>query len=160
MDNEGDGRDEARMRDLAIGPSNSPPFARFRRVRRELVGFFLSTLLGLSIDLGLFAWGVAAGLMPGLANLLSSACAVTVMYFLSSRLTFRSAQTTSRFVLFVMWYVASIMVFSLLVQVAHDTFAVEAFWAKLLTLPLSFAANFVAVRLIMTYRVRNLGRST
>jgi putative flippase GtrA len=119
----------------------------------QVAGFFGTTLLGLSVDLLLYAGLTALGVVPWAANLASSAVAVVVVYLAASRLTFRAAPTIGGFMLFAAWYAVSIPVFSLLIQWGVDTLGLHPFLSKLASLPFSFAANFVFSRSLFTGRI-------
>jgi len=116
---------------------------------RQVVRFAASTLVGLVVDVGLYSAGVALGLPPGLANAISSACSVAVMYVLSTRVAFGVSSTLRGFLLFVAWYAVSITVFSVAIQLLHGHAGLPALWSKIVTLPFSFIANFTAVRLVL-----------
>lgn len=127
---------------------------RVARLARHLIRFFVGTLLGLTVDFGLYSVGIALGLEPGWANLVSSTVAIVVMYFVNTRYTFRVRPTLLSFVVFVAWYAASVTGFSVLVQFIHDTWHLEPLWSKVAILPLSFVTNFVATRFILLRRHR------
>ena len=118
------------------------------QLRTEVVRFFLSTLVGLSVDLGGYSLLAALSIQAGIANLVSSTTAVAVMYFLSGRFTFRSRGSKTTLVLFFAWYAVSILCFSTLIQLATHSWHWGALPAKIASLPLSFTANFLATRLI------------
>ena len=124
------------------------------RLAHHLVRFLIGTLLGLVVDFGMYGIGVALGLEPGWANLISSTVAIVVMYFVNTRYTFRVRPTLLSFVIFVAWYAASVAGFSVLVQVIHDTWDLAPLWSKVAILPLSFVTNFVATRFILLPRAR------
>jgi putative flippase GtrA len=119
----------------------------------QVMGFFGTTLLGLSADLVLYAGLAASGVIPWAANLVSSAVAVVVVFLVASRFTFRAAPTIAGFVLFAGWYALSITGFSLLIQWGVDTLGLHPFLSKLASLPLSFAANFAFSRSLFTGRI-------
>jgi len=119
------------------------------QLAHHLVRFFIGTLLGLTVDFGLYALGVALGLEPGWANLISSTVAIVVMYFVNTRYTFRVRPALLSFVVFVVWYAASVAGFSVLVQLIHDGWDLAPLWSKVAILPLSFVTNFVATRFIL-----------
>ncbi|GAA2035903.1 GtrA family protein [Pseudokineococcus marinus] len=118
------------------------PLALLRQALRFLVG----TCLGLSVDLSVFGLLTWAGLAPWLANVLSSACAVTVVYLVSTRYAFGAAMSVRSYVLFVGWYALTITVFSLLIQLVVQSTGWAPLVAKLLSLPPSFLANFLFSR--------------
>ena len=129
--------------------------ARFRGFVAQVFRFFLSTLTALAIDYGLYALLCSRGLEPGWATLVSSSTSTIVLYFLSTRLAFRSDDSLGRIIAFCLWYAASIISFSLLVQFVHVWTEWDWLPSKLVTLPLSFSANFLASRIILYRRSRN-----
>ena len=120
-----------------------------RRFAHQAVRFFLSTLLGLTVDLVVYSLLVFAGLPAGLANVTSSAAAVVVVYFMATRYTFRSDGGPAKFALFVAWYAASIGFFSVLIEAGVTGMGLDPLVSKGLSLPLSFWANFLATRFLL-----------
>ncbi|WP_158550785.1 GtrA family protein [Geodermatophilus sp. TF02-6] len=114
--------------------------------------FLLGSCLGLAVDLGVFALGVRLGASPGAANVLSAACAVVVVYLFVTRYAFAAERSRTSFLLFVAWYVVSIVVFSVLIEVLHDRTGWAPLVCKSLSLPPSFAANFLASKLLFRRR--------
>lgn len=123
---------------------------------RQVFRFFLSTCAGLTVDLALYAVLVWAGLLPAVSNALSSAAAVILMYFLSSRFTFRRGGGLLSVLLFFGWYAISIAFVSWLVQAGVDALGLNPMVSKVLSLPISFALNFIATRAIFN----RFGRSS
>ena len=123
-----------------------------RSLLRQAVRFLLGSALGLAVDLGLFALGVALGASPGVANVVSAACAVVVVYLFVTGYAFAAERSRATFALFVGWYATSIVVFSVLIELLHDQTGWSGFVCKLVSLPPSFAANFVASKLLFRGR--------
>jgi len=119
-----------------------------RSTLHQLVRFLLGSCLGLAVDLSLFEASVRLGAAPWLANVVSAGCAVVVVYLFVTKYAFRSGRTRSSFLLFVSWYVTSILLFSVLIEVLHGVTGWAPFLCKLASLPLSFAANFVMSKLL------------
>ncbi|WP_029432599.1 GtrA family protein [Blastococcus sp. URHD0036] len=119
-----------------------------RQLLHQLVRFLLGSGLGLMVDLGVFATAVALSAPPWAANVLSAGCAVVVVYLFVTRYAFQSGRSRTSFLLFVGWYVVSIAVFSVFIEVLHEQTGWAAFICKLASLPPSFAANFVFSRLL------------
>ncbi|WP_158544517.1 GtrA family protein [Blastococcus sp. TBT05-19] len=115
---------------------------------REVLRFLVGTCLGLTVDLGVFEAAVRLGAAPGVANVLSSGCAVVVMYLVVTRYVFRADRSPSSFAVFVGYYAVSIATFSIVIQILHETTGWLPFICKLVSLPLSFAANFVFSKVI------------
>lgn len=126
--------------------------ARMPRALHQLMHFLLGSGLGLTVDLLVFATGIHLGAPPWLANLVSSGCAVVVVYLFVTKYAFASERSRTSFVLFVGWYVVSIAVFSTLIDLLHVYTGWAPFLCKLLSLPPSFAANFVFSRVLFRSR--------
>jgi putative flippase GtrA len=109
---------------------------------RQLAHFLLGSCLGLAVDLSVFAAGVRLGAPAWLANTISAGCAVVVVYLFVTKYAFRTERSRSSFLVFVGWYVVSILLFSLLIEVVHQGTGWAPFLCKLLSLPFSFGANF------------------
>nr|WP_239521305.1 GtrA family protein [Blastococcus saxobsidens] len=114
----------------------------------EVLRFLVGTCIGLTVDLAVFEAGVRLGAPPGVANVVSSGCAVVVMYAVVTRYVFRAERSRTSFAVFVAYYAVSIAAFSVVIQILHDTTGWLPFICKLASLPLSFAANFVFSRVI------------
>jgi putative flippase GtrA len=121
---------------------------RTRSTLHQLVRFLLGSCLGLVVDLTLFQASVWLGAAPWLANIVSAGCAVVVVYLFVTKYAFRTGRTRSSFLLFVGWYVTSILLFSVLIEVLHGGTGWSPFLCKLLSLPASFGANFLASKLL------------
>jgi putative flippase GtrA len=114
-----------------------------QRTVHQLLKFLLGSGLGLVVDLTVFAVGTRLGAPPWFANVISAGCAVVVVYLFVTRFAFAGGRSRRTFLLFVGWYVFSIVVFSLLIQLLHAQTGWGPFLCKLVSLPPSFAANFV-----------------
>lgn len=127
-----------------------------RRARRPLVRqfitFFLGSGMGLLVDLAGFQLLVLVGLEPWLANGISSFTSITVVYVLVSRYSFGADATVKTYVAFVLWYSASIVLFSFLIQTVADATEWPPFAVKLLSVPLSFVLNYAFSRLLFRRR--------
>ena len=131
--------------------------ARMPTHLRQLLQFSLGSGLGLAVDLGLFALGVHLGLEPWAANLISAAAAVLVVYFFVTKYAFEGGRSASRFVLFVGWYVVSVLAFSVLIDLFQEATGWAPFLCKLVSLPPSFAANFAASKWLFGRGARPAG---
>ena len=117
---------------------------------RQALRFLVGACLGLSVDLAVFGLLSWAGLAPWAANLLSSACAVTVVYLVVTRYAFGAAMTVRSYVYFVGWYALTITVFSVLIQLVVTQTGWPPLGVKLLSLPPSFLANFLFSRALFS----------
>ena len=127
---------------------------RPRAALRQLGHFLLGSGLGLTVDLGLFYLGVRVGAPPWLANVISAGCAVVVVYLFVTKYAFAGGRSRSSFALFVGWYVTSILIFSVLIDVLHTQTGWAPFVCKLVSLPPSFMANFAASKVLLDRRPR------
>ena len=130
-----------------------------RGLVHQVVRFLLGSCLGLAVDLAVFQAGVVLGATPGVANAVSSGCAVVVVYLFVTKYAFAAQRSRTSFLLFVSWYVVSIIVFSVLIELLHGATGWLPFVCKLVSLPLSFAANFGASKLLFRQR-RESGGTT
>jgi putative flippase GtrA len=90
----------------------------------------------------------SAGLPPWLANTISAATSVVVLYVIVTRFAFRHRGSVLTFALFAVWYTLSILFFSWLIQVGVDQLGLHPMVSKICTLPLSFVTNFTFSRLL------------
>ncbi|SDO32940.1 GtrA family protein [Geodermatophilus sp. DSM 45219] len=125
---------------------------RLGRLVRQVLSFLLGSGLGLAVDLSVFALGVRLGAAPWLANVVSAGCATVVVYLFVTKYAFAAERTRTGFLLFVGWYVVSIVLFSAFIEVLHVQTGWAPFVCKLVSLPPSFAANFVVSRLLLHRR--------
>jgi putative flippase GtrA len=123
-----------------------------RLTSRQFLGFFVGSLAGLIIDLLGFRVLLAAGLVPWLANAISSALAVTAVYLIVTRYSFQVDTAASTYALFFGWYAGMIVLFSFLIQLASSNWGLDPFIWKLLSVPFSFGMNFLFSRFLFTPR--------
>lgn len=125
---------------------------------KQFVAFFLGSGVGLIIDLAGFQLLILLGLQPWLANGVSSFVSITAVYLLVSRYSFGADANAKTYVAFVVWYSSSIIVFSLLIQLVSDASGWAPFAVKLLSVPVSFALNYVFSRFL--FRSRRISESS
>lgn len=123
-----------------------------RHVVAQLLPFLLGSAAGLTVDLVVFTAAVHSGASPWMANALSAGCAVVVVYLLVTRYAFDGGRTARGFALFVGWYVASILLFSALIELLYVGTGWSPLLCKLVSLPPSFAANFLVSRALLQRR--------
>jgi putative flippase GtrA len=129
---------------LASSSFRPPPWALARQAARFLAG----AGVGVAVDLGLFLVLAHLGVPAGLANVVSAGTSVVVVYVIVTRYAFEQRRSGRTFLLFVGWYVVSILVFSFLIELLHGATGWAPFVCKLVSLLPSFAANFLASRLL------------
>lgn len=122
--------------------------SRMAPLLRQLLRFLSTTVVGVVIDVGGFVLLAMAGLPAGIANLVSAGVSVLAVYALSRGMVFPGRHTIGGLLAFFGWYAVSILLFSWLIQWGVDALAIPELLAKLISLPLSFTLNFVAVRTI------------
>lgn len=110
--------------------------------------FFLSSLLGLIVDLLAFQILVFVNVSLGLANLISSSLAVLLLYFLVSRYTFAKRGTFAAALVFYLWYFTVIIIFSLLIEVVTSVTFFSPIEVKVFTVPCSFFLNYLFSRFV------------
>jgi putative flippase GtrA len=125
---------------------------RFGRLARQAISFLLGSGLGLAVDLAVFVLGVQLGAAPWLANTVSAGCAVVVVYLFVTKYAFAAERSSTGFLLFVAWYALSIVGFSVFIEVLHAQTGWAPFVCKLISLPPSFAANFLASKVLFRRR--------
>lgn len=114
---------------------------------KKVTGFFLCSLLGVTVDLSVFHLLVSVNLSPFSSNSISSCLAIIVTYLLVSRYTFAAAISFSKLLGFSAWYVCSIAFFSALIALMVHITALQPFLCKLISLPFSFGANYAFSRI-------------
>lgn len=102
--------------------------------------------MGLSIDLVLFQVLVFLGFDAWLANASSSTVSIAAVYLLVTRYAFDARARWWTFALFCTWYGASILLFSVLIQVASTEVGWLPFGWKLISVPISFSLNYTFSR--------------
>lgn len=120
---------------------------------RRVIAFGITSLAGLAIDFLAFAFLLASGVSVVSASRLSSALAVTFVYFASVRRTF---VYEGRFVFGLFAVYAAYQALGIFLAAAGVAglvnFGVAPLLAKMLILPLTFPANYLAMSLITSRR--------
>ena len=110
---------------------------------RSFKRFFISSLLGLGIDLLTFQILVICKFSLWLANLCSSSLAIAVLYFLVSRYTFSGRGSPLAVLIFYSWYFSVILSFSLIIELIVSFSGITPFLVKAITVPISFLLNYL-----------------
>ncbi len=118
----------------------------------DFLRFFVGSAGGLAIDLGGFALLTAAGVEPGVANLISSFTSISVVYLVVTRYAFRALVGVRTYIAFVLWYSTSIVVFSALIELATTTTGLPPLAWKLASVPVSFLLNYAFSRWLFRTR--------
>lgn len=121
-----------------------------RAFARQLLSFATGSGIGLALDFGIFSVLVLAGAPPLLANLLSSAVAITTVYFLTTRYAFRVAPAAPSYAAFVGWYATSAVVVSAVIAFASHGVETRALVVKAALVPVTFGLNFLFGRWLFT----------
>jgi hypothetical protein len=114
----------------------------------KFVRFGLSSLVGLTIDLGLFYFLLSSKVPVFIANGLSAITAAAVLYFLSTFLAFGTRPSKVSFLLIWMTYVLGTVFFSGAIYIGSAYFNADPLVLKLASIPLSFTLNFFASKQI------------
>lgn len=118
-----------------------PPF-------RQLLAFVWNSGAGLAADLTVFSLLVLAGVSPFVANLASTAVAITLVYLLVTRYAFRAGASVRSYVLFFGWYAASALLTSTAIDLlCRSVWDVPLGW-KLLSVPVTFTTNYLFSRFL------------
>jgi hypothetical protein len=124
-------------------------FNQINPLNRDLLGFFLIATIGASLDFGVFFLLAQSGADALVANLISASIAIFLVYNLSIKFLYKKNYIRSELIKFFCWYVFSIVIFSLLIKFLIDFNEVNNSVAKIIVMPLSFAANFIAGRVLL-----------
>lgn len=121
---------------------------------RRTLGFAVVSGTGLGLDFGVFLMLThGAHVAPGIANLVSSGLAVTLVFFTSVHRIFRyrGGLLLARFVAYVVYQAMGVSLCSLAIGAL-----VASGWppliAKLAILPVSFSANFLFMHALTAFR--------
>jgi putative flippase GtrA len=115
----------------------------------RVASFFFGSLGGVSVDLCAFNAAIFAGISPLYANMISSGLAIATTYFFLTRYTFNKHFGAKQFILFFTYYSFSIAAFSLAIDYGVRVTEWSALLCKILTLPASFAVNFIFSNIIL-----------
>ena len=118
-------------------------------LNRDLLGFLLIATFGALLDFGVFLLLVQSGADALVANLISASLAIFFVYNLSIKFLYKKRYIRSELIQFFGWYVFSIMIFSLLIKFLIDFIEVNNSVAKIIVMPISFTANFIAGRVLL-----------
>lgn len=119
-----------------------------KRLLWRLFTFGIGSGLGLVSDFVIF-WALSsAGLPSWLANCISSVCGTTIVYFVVTRHTWKVPPTIATYVVFLAWYSFVIILTSVFIEVAGDSFGIPPLIGKLITVPISFTVNFIFNRFL------------
>lgn len=109
----------------------------------NIIRFGIFSGTGLLIDTSIFYFLTRSLLSTFTANCISSFVAVTFVYFTSVRLVFKNKKYCHRkYTYFVLYYFASIIVFSTIINLINIYYIPEPVYAKLVTIPVSFLVNY------------------
>ena len=127
--------------------AEEPPVAA-RGLLSRVAGFGVVSLLGLAVDCLLFTLLVAGGASPLVANLISAATAVSLVFALSTRRVFRyrGRRLLGRYLIYLAYQAAAVVAASAAVAWLCAASGGPPLACKLLLLPLTFAANFLVMR--------------
>lgn len=121
----------------------------FRNIIRSVLQFALVSGTGLGIDFAIFLLLTAVGVAPFLANLVSGACAVALVYFASVRriFSYEGGLLLHLFAAYVVYQAVGVTLASLAVAwlVRHS---LSPALAKLAILPVTFSANYAFMWLL------------
>lgn len=116
---------------------------------KEGLSFAIISGATLSIDLAAFLVFLYLDFLPFVSNMTSSALAAFLVYFASTRLTFlRPARLKAGF-LVISWYMLATVLWSLAIQTMSLKFEMDPLIAKLVTVPISFMANFLVTKFVI-----------
>ena len=123
---------------------------RSRSAGIQFLRFFASSAGGLVTDVVLFQALLLLGLDPWLANAISSAAAITVVYLLATRYAFGTETRWLTYAVFFGWYAGIVVAVSLFVQAMTTATDLPAIVWKLASIPVSFVLNYLFSRFLLT----------
>jgi putative flippase GtrA len=123
--------------------------APLRANLRRVLAFAVVSGSGLAIDTAIFFVLITLGWPSGAANICSAGVAVTFVYFTSVYRIFNYAGRflLPLFVVYVVYHVMAVLTASAAIEFLARS-GLHPLLAKLLILPITFAANYIAMRLI------------
>ena len=118
------------------------------RLVRQVIAFGWVSLIGVSLDTGVFLGLVEVGVRPFWASVVGASLAVTFVFFASVRRIFedRGEFLAAKFAAYVAWQVFLIAAVSVAIEWLVADGGLRPLWAKLATLPVTFGANFVFMK--------------
>lgn len=120
-----------------------------RQHYQKTLGLFMGSLAGLTVDLLVFQLATYCGLDLFRSNMLSSMLAIITTYVFLTNYLFTSKKKIKTFFLFFAYYSFSITCFSLGIASTARFGSWPPMFYKILSLPLSFAANSFASTLLL-----------
>lgn len=122
----------------------------------RLVKFAGASGLGLTLDVALYTVLCAAGVEPGIANLLSATLGVTTVFLLSAHSIFDSADhfLLRLFAAYAVYQVLAIAAASWAVDAMTEVFDGRYLLGKAVVLPATFAANYLFMHWLFSERSR------
>jgi putative flippase GtrA len=118
---------------------------RIDRSTQTLLRFATVGAITTALDVSLFAGLTAAAVPAPLANLSSYSCGILLSYNLNRSWTFRVGGSHLQALKFVLSTLTGLLISTLLVAVLSMT--IPAIYAKLISVPVVFAWNYLAARL-------------
>ena len=118
-------------------------------INRPLVRYFATTTAGLFIDFGTFQLLLILGTNVAASNFASTGIALLATYFLSSRFVFKTKLSKTKLIAYLIWYLISNTVSSLIIDLIVRNSNMSPLIAKGMILPLSFLINYLATRKIL-----------
>lgn len=116
---------------------------------QKILRFFMASLAGLTVDLLVFQSATYCGFDPFRSNMLSSILAIITTYWLLTNHLFPTQKNMKTFFFFFAYYSFSITFFSLGIASTARLGGWPPVFCKILSLPLSFAANSFASTLLL-----------
>lgn len=110
---------------------------------KKFLLFFLSSLVGVSVDLIVFYALSQITSNIFLVNIISSSFAIATTYYVSTSILFTERKKNKKdFLSIFLWYIISINFFSFFIMFLHTQTMFELMICKVISLPLSFVLNF------------------
>lgn len=112
--------------------------------------YFYVSLIGLSLDITVYYILVHVfDIKIFSANLISSFCAISFVYVMSTKKIFNKQSSVSSYTIYIIYHTISINIYSYLVSYIHCQYEFSPLISKSMTIPISFMTNFLFMILLI-----------
>ncbi|MCT7593193.1 GtrA family protein [Aliarcobacter butzleri] len=114
--------------------------------------YFYVSLIGLSLDVVIYYTLLHIfGMEVFFANLISSFCAISFVYIMSTKEIFDKQGSILSYAIYIIYHIISINIYSYLVSYIHYQYGFNPLISKAVTVPLSFITNFIFISVLVKY---------
>jgi len=122
----------------------------YSRLLIDSRSFFISAVFGLVCDLVVYTTLVLLTVPAGPSNFVSSGLSILLVYLILTKNIFRGGTGPKKFFYFVSWYLISISTTSIFIDFLNSELGFNKLLCKIVVIPISFLANFLVVRRILS----------